>query len=214
MKFSKDRFQVISKEKQQQVLDAAMEEFAANGFNGTSINKVAARAKISIGALYSYFDSKEDLFLTIIESIHELLEEAYTSINKEQGFFDILKELYGSTYEYVTRYHKLNQIYLDLSTQSLTGLAERMTKPLEAITKEFYAEILAIGQAEGVVRKDIPVEMLCLILDDLGVTFQFSNSSCYYQERMKLFLTDERNREINQQIAYRLSFVKRALRPE
>ena len=47
-------------------LSAALRHFAEKGFNGTSINALAREAGISIGSLYSYFPSKEDLFLSLV----------------------------------------------------------------------------------------------------------------------------------------------------
>jgi len=54
------------------LLRAAGTEFARRGYHGTSLDDVAARAGLSKGALYHHFESKEDLFLTLLE---ERLEE-------------------------------------------------------------------------------------------------------------------------------------------
>lgn len=45
-----------------EILEAAMAEFARNGFAGTRLTDVAHRAGISHGTIYNYFDSKESLF--------------------------------------------------------------------------------------------------------------------------------------------------------
>src|SRR5512143_1167965 len=44
------------------LLAAATEVFAANGFHATSLADVADRAGYTIGAVYSNFASKDDLF--------------------------------------------------------------------------------------------------------------------------------------------------------
>lgn len=84
-KFYKERFAVISEEKREQILSAAISEFAQNGFNGTSINKVAKRAKISIGAMYSYFESKDDLFLTVVEKLFHVLEMILEGVDDQKN---------------------------------------------------------------------------------------------------------------------------------
>ena len=49
------------------LLDAARIVFAENGFHGTSIDEVAARAGFTKGAVYSNFKSKDDLFLAVLD---------------------------------------------------------------------------------------------------------------------------------------------------
>ncbi|HEX8036237.1 MAG TPA: helix-turn-helix domain-containing protein, partial [Ktedonobacterales bacterium] len=50
-----------------QILDAALEEFAAEGFRGATIKQIARRAKLQSQALiYWYFPSKEALFQAVL----------------------------------------------------------------------------------------------------------------------------------------------------
>ncbi|MGZ3676692.1 MAG: TetR/AcrR family transcriptional regulator, partial [Ktedonobacterales bacterium] len=50
-----------------QILDAALEEFAAEGFRGATIKQIAKRAKLQSQALiYWYFPSKEALFQAVL----------------------------------------------------------------------------------------------------------------------------------------------------
>ena len=45
-------------ERREQLLDAAMTAFAANGYHGTSMNDVAKAAGITKPVLYQHFESK------------------------------------------------------------------------------------------------------------------------------------------------------------
>lgn len=49
----------------QLLLDAAAQTFARKGFAGSSVEEIAESAGFSIGALYSNFSNKEDLFLEL-----------------------------------------------------------------------------------------------------------------------------------------------------
>jgi AcrR family transcriptional regulator len=51
----------------QQLLDAAHRVFSTKGFFSASLDDVATEAGFSKGAVYSNFDSKEDLFLALVE---------------------------------------------------------------------------------------------------------------------------------------------------
>ncbi|GEM_PF-7025335 len=50
-----------------QILDAAFEEFAENGYTKTTLAGIAKRADFATGIVNKYFESKEKLFLTLID---------------------------------------------------------------------------------------------------------------------------------------------------
>ena len=58
------------------ILDAAHREFMAHGFAGTTMEAIAAAAKVSIMTLYRHADDKEDLFRTVIAETCERALEA------------------------------------------------------------------------------------------------------------------------------------------
>ncbi|MEM6460808.1 MAG: TetR/AcrR family transcriptional regulator [Pseudomonadota bacterium] len=49
-----------------EVLDAALKMFARNGFAATKVEDIAREAGLSKGAIYRYFDSKEDVFESLV----------------------------------------------------------------------------------------------------------------------------------------------------
>ena len=81
-KFHKDTFDKTTEERRQNVLNVAIEEFALNGYNATSINDISKKAQISIGAMYSYFASKEDLFLSIVNNAYFLMDDILRDVEK------------------------------------------------------------------------------------------------------------------------------------
>jgi TetR/AcrR family fatty acid metabolism transcriptional regulator len=60
--------------RQHDILRAASELFARNGFHETTLDDIARYAELGKGTIYNYFSSKEDLFFTIID---EVLEEIH-----------------------------------------------------------------------------------------------------------------------------------------
>src|SRR5256885_4729075 len=49
----------------QQLLDAAEEVFGRKGFHETTLKEIAELAEYSVGSVYSFFESKDDLFQQI-----------------------------------------------------------------------------------------------------------------------------------------------------
>jgi TetR/AcrR family transcriptional regulator, cholesterol catabolism regulator len=64
-----------SRGREQEILDAAIDIFHANGYSATSVDDVAASVGILKGSLYYYMDSKEDLLWWIVEEVHDDVEE-------------------------------------------------------------------------------------------------------------------------------------------
>ena len=54
----------------QRILDAALAEFAAHGLAGARVDEIAARAGTNKRMLYAYVGSKDELWLTVLESAY------------------------------------------------------------------------------------------------------------------------------------------------
>ena len=65
-----------SDQKRRQVLDGARRVFLNAGFDGASMGEIAKSAGVSKGTLYTYFESKEELFETLILEERTSLAEA------------------------------------------------------------------------------------------------------------------------------------------
>jgi len=67
------RKQALTDLRRREILAAAIKVFGKKGFADTSVDDVAAAAKIAKGTLYLYFRSKEDIYSTALrQAIHEL----------------------------------------------------------------------------------------------------------------------------------------------
>ena len=61
----------LTDRKRDAIVQAAIVEFRANGFEATSVDKVAARAEVSKRTLYNHFPSKDELFAAILHILWE-----------------------------------------------------------------------------------------------------------------------------------------------
>ena len=65
--------------RREQILDVAVQVFARNGFHSTSMNDVADAAGVTKPVLYQHFDSKQDLYMALLEEVGNRM---ITSITK------------------------------------------------------------------------------------------------------------------------------------
>jgi len=71
--------------RRRQIIDAAVKLFIANGFHKTTTRQIARKADISIGALYEYVASKEDVLYLVCDSIHGEVERMVSHVMAAAG---------------------------------------------------------------------------------------------------------------------------------
>lgn len=67
------------------ILDAARELFVAEGYDNVSIRKIAEKIEYSPAAIYSYFPSKDDIFLALAEDGFRMLLESSQCVRHEHS---------------------------------------------------------------------------------------------------------------------------------
>jgi len=68
-----------------ELLDAALHVFAELGYRGTRLDAVAARAGVTKGTIYHYFDTKEELLLAVIEHYQAIAFGRIDEILRDPG---------------------------------------------------------------------------------------------------------------------------------
>ena len=61
-------------DRRQRLVDAAWRRVAAAGYHETTVDDVCAEAGVSKGAFYGYFDTKQDLFLALLDEETDALD--------------------------------------------------------------------------------------------------------------------------------------------
>ena len=70
-------------EMRERILDGAHRAMLAGGYRGTTMPAIAAEADVSVGLLYRYFESKEELYLAMCESVTQAqLDELAVQISQ------------------------------------------------------------------------------------------------------------------------------------
>ena len=66
------------------LVDIARQLFAKNGVNETTMNDIAVASQKGRRTLYTYFKSKEDIYMAVVESELEMLSEALEKVASEE----------------------------------------------------------------------------------------------------------------------------------
>lgn len=138
----------------QAILDAAQALFLENGFNGTSMRRIAQLAGgISVGGIYNHFNSKEEIFRALLESLvpYQKIAEALQGVRGTTGpelIANAIRSLIPIAVEHIDA---LRLIFIDL--QEFQGQTSReLGERLVPYVANFIQPVLA---AEGI-RHDLP----------------------------------------------------------
>lgn len=107
----------------QELMDAATHVLVEQGFLETKITDITSAAGVANGSFYTYFDSKEEILLSLLDEVLAELTEAVTS-NRGQG--TTLERIHRGNRRYVQTYRK-NAGLIGLLEQVATFDSEFLT---------------------------------------------------------------------------------------
>ena len=108
-------------ERRRQIVDASVQLFIAKGFHRTTTREIARESGISIGLLYEYVRSKEDVLYLVCDAIHaEVAQGVAEALRKASGGRDVLAAMIR---EYFLVCHRMSDhillIYQETNTLPL-----------------------------------------------------------------------------------------------
>lgn len=74
----------LTEEKLEEILEAGITEFGEQGFEKTSMSRVAGRAGISVGVLYKYYGDKDGFFLACVKKSMQELERTLSETTSRE----------------------------------------------------------------------------------------------------------------------------------
>jgi len=162
------RFERLAPEKQRAILDAAAEEFAENGFAAASFNRIIEKAGVSKGAIYYYFDDKEDLYLTVVASFQQQLLQILGEFGEVDGvepFWQELEAVFHRGGQLKSDSPNAVKVGVSLLKDVMTGeLPHSMLDGLYDNIGGYLKGVIEQGQAVGAVRTDLPIGLLLAML--------------------------------------------------
>jgi len=70
---TKEQLDIIRLNKTHQICEAALRLFASKGYQNTSVREIALAAGVSKGLIYNYFESKEAILSTLINTVFDTM---------------------------------------------------------------------------------------------------------------------------------------------
>ncbi|MBD3306432.1 TetR family transcriptional regulator [candidate division KSB3 bacterium] len=201
---------IIDKDQRKhEIASVALEIFAENGFETTSISRVAEAAGIGKGTIYEYFASKEELMFNAImvwtknmeEGTARVLEETHDPVKRLRKLIETLVHNFLSDPRTIKM--ALSMFQLLLSDASVFRQYDIIRESMRSLRKTFV-DVLLDGVSQGVFRPEIARDAEKIVINLLayldGIALHYFMNKTYF--------------DVNEQINFYLEHLLENLRAE
>jgi AcrR family transcriptional regulator len=169
------------------IVAAAIEEFAARGFKGASMDAIAARTHTTRALINYYFGSKEKLYLAVLEQVYGEIRDTESRLDLDAlAPLDAVRRIVEFTYNYYVSHEGF--VRLVVAENQARGRHLRKSKAMRTLNRpiiERLAGVIERGQRAGLFRRDVdPVEVHKSIaaLGMFNVTNQYTFGTIFQRE--------------------------------
>jgi AcrR family transcriptional regulator len=135
------------------ILQVAETQFGAKGYSGTHLQSIAEEVGVQKTALYYYFDSKQTLYVAVLEKMLETFDRVFSRTSQRSGLsvetlrtaIDDFNDVLAQNPNFARIIVRIFVDRITLETNALEPLIERIINPLV----KFYSA----GVSAGIFRK-------------------------------------------------------------
>ncbi|MBW8381253.1 MAG: TetR/AcrR family transcriptional regulator [Youngiibacter sp.] len=155
-------FEKLDESKKERILNAALAEFARNGYRKASTNEIVKEAGISKGILFHYFKDKLNLYRYLYDyAIQTLMDDLYGKLSSgSPDFIERIMEITRAKGQLVLKHPELFRFietaYLDDADEARSYMDERTALLLKEAQEKMLSGIDMSHFKEGI---DIPMAM-------------------------------------------------------
>ena len=153
------------------ILAAAECEFSEKGIWGARIDAIAESAGVNKRMIYEHFESKENLYKTVLERVYARLAD-YESENYLKGLspVDAIKNIVEVSFRFLESNPTFVRILMWENLNNARYLEAGAAKDIKNPTINYIREEIREGKASGVFSKDVDEEQMVISL----LNFEFS----------------------------------------
>mgnify|MGYP000857567954 CR=1 FL=1 len=152
----------------ERLLDSALHLFVSQGYRSTNLEGIASAARLSKGAVYFYFGSKEQVLVSLLERIQSIIVDAGIAAAGAAGPDapdQLVAFLHHQAQLGVThRDEVLLLILMSLEFSGREGPASALIGRIYERQYAFIERIVKAGQKAGTLRDDLPSRELASII--------------------------------------------------
>lgn len=143
--------QARSQERVTQILDVAEQMFISEGYDATTTNAIAARAKVPIGSLYQFFPDKAAILQALTGRYMELLQQRFTDLHTAETLdlplSTYVNQVIDATDQFFSDYPGYHAIFMQV--QGIMPELEEIANAADAQLIQELATSLSLRNSTG-----------------------------------------------------------------
>ena len=162
---------------QQEILRAAMHEFAERGLGGARIDGIAERAGVNKRLIYYYFGGKDELFLAVLEQTYADIRNAERELHLERlSPPDAVRRLVSFTWEHYLAHPEFLTLLNSENLHRARHLkASARILEMNSPLVQTLGEVLERGRRDGVFRGG--VDAVQLYISSAGLAYFYLSNN-------------------------------------
>ena len=162
------------------ILHAAIEEFAARGFKGASMDAIAARTHTTRALINYYFGGKEKVYLAVLEQVYGEIRQAEDRLDLDHlSPVDAIRRIVEFTYNYYLEHEGF--VRLVVAENQAGGRRLKKSRAMRSLNRSIIdtlRRVLERGQRDGTFRRDIDAVEIHKAIAALGM-FNVTNQHTF-----------------------------------
>ena len=176
----------IRKERKAAIMEMALATFAERGYENSSISIIAKKAGVSKGLMYNYFESKEDLLISIMmdgmDEMFRLFDPNKDGVLTREEFTYFIEEMFNLMSEKRNFY----KLYFALMMQPAVwklfeGRLSEIIEPFMKIVIDYYTK-------KGVENPMLESLLIGALFDGIGFHYVFNPENYPLEDVKKLLI--------------------------
>ncbi|WP_335871825.1 TetR/AcrR family transcriptional regulator [Bacillus sp. 2205SS5-2] len=192
-------FEKLAQDKKEHILSVCIEEFAKNGFEKTSTDRITNRAGISKGILFHYFKNKKNLYLYVVNYLRTFIGDQIMEAVKQvqsEDFFERMKEVVLIKQRVSLQYEQEMKLASIALLQPPAGMEEDMKKLLQQnvddYSEDFLSKMLDKSLLREFVDPDKVIQLSTLALQQVSTKYTalFKTNEASFENLQKLMIAE------------------------
>ena len=149
----------IQREKQDVILNAALDVFSVHGFRGATIDQIAEAAGMSKPNLLYYFASKEEIHRRLLEDMLDLWLDPLRALDNDGDPISELRSYIRRKLEMARDFPRESRLFANEMLQGAPHVEDELRGPLKSLVDE-KAEVIRAWAKAGKIAKCDPYHLI------------------------------------------------------
>jgi TetR/AcrR family transcriptional regulator len=190
---TRQTFLNLPETKRHRITDVAVNEFAAQGYAGASINRMIDRLQIAKGSIFQYFGDKSGLFMYVFNVAMTMVKDYLRDVRDstaDEDLFARLNQTLAAGIAFVNTHPRIYALYLRIQFDQTTPFRDDILSSLRKYSLAYLRSLLQDARDNGELRTDLDIDQAAFLLDAVMDRFLQSISMEHFDAGLGLYRLD------------------------